>query len=304
MDASLVFAFDDYANMANSFNSGLDLMAGTFQVKQFPNKEQHITLDANVSGRQCYVLGSLAPPESRFFSFLLLCHTLKKEGASRVIAILPYFAYSRHDKNEAQKSYTTAFIAELMACAGITDVITFDMHSPIGSQLFTIPLISLSPVSVFGGKLKEMDLKNTILVAPDEGAIKRCEAIANAAGIGGNILYMIKKRMSEGIFHTEQHGVVKEHAVIIDDMLDTGGTLISCCRSLLEAGVKSIDIMITHGLFTGETWRQLWELGVRDIYCTDTIPLAEERRHPHIHVLPVGHCLKAVVEPAKVFRVC
>lgn len=291
METSLVFVFDEYSNMARC----LDVERGQFQIKQFQNNERHVVLGTDVSGRECFVLGSIAPPDNNMFSFLLLCHTLRKEGASRVTAILPYLAYSRHDKNEALKSHTTAFVAELIACAGVSNVITFDIHSQKASQLFTIPVISLSPIPVFVDKITAMDLQNTILVAPDQGAIKRCEELANAAGIGGNIVYMIKKRMEEGVFHTEQHGVIKEHAIIIDDMLDTGGTLISCCRSLLEAGVKSIDIMVTHGLFSGEKWMQLRELGVKNIYCTDTIPLAEGVSCSNIHVLSVGSYLNEII---------
>jgi ribose-phosphate pyrophosphokinase len=296
MEESYLFAFDDYADMASCLISGSNPSAGRFQIKRFANGEQHIHLDVNVSGQPCFVLGSIAPPDSCMFSFLLLCHTLKKEGASSLTVILPYLAYSRHDKNEMQKSYATAFVAEFFACVGINNIVTFDIHSQTASQLFSMPLVSLSPASVFVEKLKTMNLQNLVLVAPDEGAIERCQDLASAAGIGGNIVYMVKKRTEEGILHTELHGTVKEHAIIIDDMLDTGGTLVSCCQSLLDAGVKSIDIMVTHGLFTGENWMQLWALGVRKIYCTNTIPPANGKRHPNIEVLSIIPSLKETLQ--------
>ncbi len=295
MEKSYLFALDDYADMANSLIAGTNLCEGKFQVKRFANGEQHITLEASVSGQACFVLGSISPPESNLLSFLLLCHTLKKEGASSLTAILPYLAYSRHEKNEAQKSCATAFVAGLFANVGITNIVTVDIHSQTANQLFSMPIMSLSPASVFVEKLKAMDLKNSVLVAPDEGAIERCQDIASAAGIGGNIVYMVKKRMDKGILHTELHGAVKEHAIIIDDMLYTGGTLLSCCRSLLDAGVKSIDIMVTHGLFTGDNWMQLWGLGVRTIYCTNTIPLVENKCHSNIEILTITPCLKELI---------
>lgn len=296
MEQSYLFAFDDYTDMAHSLVAGSNLCEGKFQVKRFANGEQHITLAANVSGKACFVLGSITPPDSNFFSFLLLCQTLKKEGASSITAILPYLAYSRHEKNEAQKSRATAFVAGLFATVGISKIVTFDIHSQTANQLFSMPIMSLSPVSVFVEKMKTMDLKQSVLVAPDEGANKRCQDLATAAGIGGNIVYMVKQRTDEGILHTELHGTVKEHAIIIDDMLDTGGTLISCCQALLDAGVQSIDIMVTHGLFTGENWMQLWGLGVRTIYCTNTIPLAENKRHSQIEVLSVTSSLKEAIK--------
>ena len=296
MKKSYLFALDDYADMANSLIAGSNFCEGKFQLKRFANGEQHITLEANVSGQPCFVLGSIAPPESNLLSFLLLCHTLKKEGALRVTAILPYLAYSRHEKNEAQKSRATAFVAGLFANVGINNIVTFDIHSQTASQIFSMPIMSLSAASVFVEKMKTMNLQNLVLVAPDEGAIERCQDLASAAGIGGNIVYMVKKRTHEGIVHTELHGAVKEHAIIIDDMLDTGGTLLSCCQSLLDAGVQSIDIMVTHGLFTGDNWMQLWGLGVRTIYCTNTIPPAENKRHPQIEVLSVTSSLKEAIK--------
>ena len=295
MEESLLFAFDDYANMASSLIAGSNLCEGKFQPKHFSNGEQHITLEANVSGHACFVLGSIAPPDSNLLSFLLLCHTLKKEGASSVTAILPYLAYSRHEKNEAQNSRATAFVAGLFATVGINKIVTFDIHSQTANQLFSMPIMSLSPVSVFVEKMKTMGMKQSVLVAPDEGAIERCQDLATAAGIGGSIVYMVKQRTEEGVLHTELHGAVKQHAIIIDDMLDTGGTLISCCQALLDAGVQSIDIMVTHGLFTGKNWMQLWGLGVRTIYCSNTIPLTDIKRHPQIEVLSVTSSLKDAI---------
>lgn len=296
MDKTYLFAFDDYADMANSLLTGSNLCDGKFQLKCFANGEQHITLEANVSGQPCFVLGSIAPPDSNLLSFLLLCHTLKKEGASSVTAILPYLAYSRHEKNEAQKSRATAFVAGLFANVGITKIVTVDIHSQTANQLFSMPIVSLSPANVFVDKMKTMNLKNSVLVAPDEGAIERCQDLATVAGIGGSIVYMVKQRTDEGILHTELHGTVKQHAIIIDDMLDTGGTLISCCQALLDAGVQWIDIMVTHGLFTGENWMQLWGLEVRNIYCTNTMPLAGNKRHPQIEVLSVTSSLKEAIK--------
>lgn len=113
------------------------------------------------------------------------------------------------------------------------------------------------------------------IVAPDEGAIERCEAVRQAAGIQASVAYLEKERTAEGIKHLALHGTVGPHAVVVDDILDTDSTLVSCCEVLGKSGVQDITIMTTHGLFTGTHWKKLWSLPVRRVYCTDIVPLLQ-----------------------------
>ena len=112
------------------------------------------------------------------------------------------------------------------------------------------------------------------IIAPDQGAIGRCEAIKAAAGVEkGPVPYFEKQRTETGIVHSRFVGEVGTLAVLVDDILDTGATLVSACQRLFCAGVEDIQIMVTHGLFTGDEWQGLGELGVSRIFCTDTVPL-------------------------------
>ena len=121
-------------------------------------------------------------------------------------------------------------------------------------------------------------MSGATIVAPDEGAIGRCEAVKKAAGPEGapalgKTPHFEKHRTETGITHAGPIGEVGRRAVIVDDILDTGSTLLSACEKLAEAGLEEIDIMVTHGLFTGERWKELWRLGVKRIFCTDSVPL-------------------------------
>jgi ribose-phosphate pyrophosphokinase len=110
-------------------------------------------------------------------------------------------------------------------------------------------------------------------VAPDEGALGRCQAVRTAVGIGhGNIPYFEKHRMETGITHGRLIGEVGRRAVVIDDILDTGDMLVSACEKLNQAGAEDISVMVTHGLFTGDRWKKLWQLGVKRILCTNSVP--------------------------------
>jgi len=250
------------------------LLLGNFCANRFENGELHVEVLTSVAREYCLILGSIAPPDGQMLSTLLLAHTLKKEGARRVTAILPYLAYARHDKNKPEESLATAWVAELARASGIDQVIAVDVHSERARALFPIPVTSLSPASIFAEALAGCRLTGATIVAPDEGAIARCQAVRAASGLAAaEIPYFQKHRTATGITHAGLIGKVTRQVVIVDDILDTGGTLLSACEKLREAGVNDISIMVTHGLFTGDRWKRLWQLGVKRILCTDTIPL-------------------------------
>lgn len=283
----VLFSYPMYEYMAKELIRNNNLIQGAFTLKRFLNDELYITLDTNVDGIRCIVLGSLAPPDGNLLSFLILCHTLKKEQAVNITAVLPYLAYSRHDKNEPLKSHITALLGEILPRTGINKIITFDIHSPHAQSLFPIPLISLSTAKLFAKEIISQSLGHATIVAPDEGAIDRCEAVLKEADMKGDVAYMIKRRTDQQIIHSELRGEVGTSAIIVDDILDTGKTLVSCCEKLSRVGVKNIYIMITHGLFTGTVWQKLWQLGVRRIYCTNTVPIAPQVKSENIIELSI-----------------
>lgn len=267
-----VFVFPSHKYMVKSLKEIPNTILATFTLERFANGELHIQLHTSVFERDCVVVGSIAPPETNLVSFLFLCHTLEKENARSITAVLPYLAYSRQDKKEHEKSYATALIGSLLSTSGVQRVITVDVHNPHVTRLFSIPLISLSPAKIFAEEIRKLSLQDVTIIAPDEGARQRAEAVAKEAGIQKEVSYVVKKRTADGVKCVELHGEVTENIVIIDDILDTGKTLIACCEKLTEKGVKKIYIMITHGLFTENVWQKLWDLGVNHMYCTDTAP--------------------------------
>ena len=290
-DEMMLLAFAAYEPLALGLE-GPGLERGGFSVRRFPNQELYIELDATPTGRACVILGSVAPPDECLLSTLLLSHTLKKERARKVTALLPYLGYSRQDKEEPGKSLGTAWIGELLRASGVDDVVTVDVHSSAAHRLFPIPVHSLSPAEVFAGEIGRLSLTGATLVAPDEGALDRCEAVRQAAGMERTLAHLKKARTKAGVRHSVLHGEVGPRAVIVDDILDTGATLVSSCEALRGAGVRDIIIMVTHGLFTGSLWERLWSLGVSRIYCTDTVPLPPRPASTRIAVLSVAPLLR------------
>jgi ribose-phosphate pyrophosphokinase len=283
----LLFGFPLYAGMGSELASCLGIHMCQCSIDRFPNQELHAVIQTNVAREECLVLGTIAPPDEHLLATLLFSHTLKKEGARTIIALLPYLAYARDDKQKTGQSIATAWVGALLQASGIDEVITVDVHSTTAQRLLPMPVVSLSPADLFAQEIKRLSLLNATIVAPDEGARDRCQAVARAAGMTEEVVVLEKRRTREGVVHVSSSESVGPQAVIVDDILDTGGTLVSCCEQLQQRGVRDITILVTHGLFTGVLWQRLWSLGVKRIYCTDTVPQAKERPSENIRIVSV-----------------
>ena len=292
----ILFRFPSHDYMAEGLLQLLNLEHGESVVHRFPNQELYITVRARVRGEHCVMLGSITPPDEHLLSVLLLAHTLKKQGARRVTALLPYLAYSRHDKEKPGESLALALIGSLFRSSGIDEVITVDLHSQRGQHLLELPVTSLSSAALFAEQIRLDALTDATLVAPDNGAIRRCCEVQAAAGMTGEVFHFEKERTPRGITHTGSKGQIRSRVVVVDDMLDTGGTLVSACEQLNEKGAQEIYIMVTHGLFTGAQWKKLWELRVKKIFCTDTIAIPAELASQPIAALSVVPLLQKILQ--------
>jgi ribose-phosphate pyrophosphokinase len=258
---------------------------GRLGVERFANRELWVAVESEVDGACCVVLGSIAPPDEQMLALALTTDTLKRHGAARVIALLPYLAYARQDEEEPGKALGIAWAGEVLRASGVDELITIDIHSRRAAELLAMPVTSLSPADLFAAELKRLDLLDATIVAPDEGAIERCSAVAEAAGIARPIVHLRKERTATGVVHRELVGEVGRRAIVVDDILDTGGTLVSCCHELARRRVEEVTAMVTHGLFTGERWRELLSL-VAGLYVTDSVPSAPHLPEP-VRVLSV-----------------
>ncbi len=289
----IFFSFAGYEYFLRDFAPAIG-EEGVFELGRFENGELFATVVTPVRRAHCAIVGTIAPPDEQLLSVTLLSHTLRKEGAARIAAVLPYLGYSRQDKSKPGKSLATAWLGSILQASGISEVVTVDVHSERDKELFPIPVHSVFPAQVFARAIARHELADATLVAPDNGAIWRCQAVSEASGTSGaSIAYFEKHRDEKGITHAGPFGKVGRRVLIVDDMIDTGGTLVSACEKLAQAGVQEIYIMVTHGLFTGEGWKKLWSLGVKRIFCTDTIPPRTDiARDSRINVLSIVSLLR------------
>lgn len=292
----ILFACPAFAHMAHALRLASGLRTGEASLSCFPNGERAATLQTQVAGEDCLLLGSLAPPDEQLLAFLLLSHTLHKENARTITALLPYLAYARQDQREEGASLAAAWVGTLLQAVGVTRVVTVDVHSPATQACFPLPLVSLSPASLFAREIARLEFQQATLVAPDQGVRERCQAVARATGMDAHITQFQKYRSVTGVVHIGINGPVGPSVVIVNDILDTGATLISCCEQLYQRGACDITIFVTHGQFTGQLWQRLWSLNVQRIWCTDTILLAPTDRPMQVQTLSVVPVLQTYVQ--------
>lgn len=266
--------------------SGLEIVAPA--VERFACDELAIQLPQGVTHRDCVLVGTAAPPEERLVSLLLTADTLVRHGARSVHVLMPFLAYARQDQLEPGRSLAAAWLGRLLAACAVEDVVAIDVHSQAARELAGLPVRSLSPASLFARELDGSTDADTVVVAPDQGAVDRSRALADELGSERPIAWLEKERSRRGVTHRRLVGDLAERALVVDDILDTGGTLVSCCRELQARGVRETTVAVTHGLFTGRGWQELADLGVRAIHVTDSVPEARARASHLVRVHPVG----------------
>ena len=287
----ILFAFPEYEYLASSLLEEADLERGGFSITQFSYGEIGITLESDIVGKECIILGGSAPKETVLEKLLLLAHTLKENGAKKVTILTPYLHYVRQDKKEENKSLAAKWLGELFKASGADEVAVVDVHSPEVPKLFPVPLISLSAVRLFTREISSYKTKDLTLVAPDKGAINTCKELHKELNLKSEVAYFDKKRIEKEVSVSELHGSVGKEVILVDDILDTGGTMIQAAQYLAREGVEKITIIVTHGLFSGSKWKELWDLGVDKIYCTDTVPHTRELASDKIKVLSIAPIL-------------
>jgi len=280
---SVLFFQLHYAEIAKELLRSRNFSCGNYAMGRFKDGEISLKIHSDVSGKNCLILGTLEPPDQNLIELPLLAYTLKKDGAKKVTGFFPYLAYMRQDHDNLHTSLTAAWLANMLKANGFDEILTLDIHSPLALRYFRIPTASISSAPIFAPQLDKKDLEKTTLIAPDAGAVERCLDLQRTLKMTIPIAFF--KGEGENI---KIEGKLSEKAVIFDDILDTGNTLICVCKYLYTHNVSDITILVTHGLFNGNLWEDLWKYNVSEIYATDTIPRTEHFAVRGISILSIA----------------
>jgi ribose-phosphate pyrophosphokinase len=276
-------------NIANELGVPLD---GT-SITRFSNDNMYLQLGASVRNRRVYIVQSLSQPvNDHLMELLMMLDIARSAAASEVHAIIPYYSFGRSDKKDAPRiSITARLVAELIETAGASHVMSMVFHSPQVHGFFGIPTDPLSSRPVFGKYLAERDMNGFIVVAPDMGQAKSAARFAKSLALpiaAGN-----KERISDtevrisGLVGNQVRG--HERALVYDDEIATGSSILELTRILIDEGIKEIIVVCTHGVFTRGGLDRLGDMPqISEIITTDTVSIPPEKQHPKLKILSVA----------------
>lgn len=291
-DEVRLFSGRSNPELAAKIGEFLEIPLEKTHFSKFSNDNLYVQLGASVRGRNVYVVQSLVPPVSDSLMELLMMLDIARSAAAREIhAIIPYFSYGRSDKKDAPRiSITARLVADLLRTAGATHVMTMTLHSPQVHGFFSVPADPLTARGLFADYYREhyFSSQDTVVVAPDVG---RADSALRFAGMMSlSAASANKTRVSDteveigGSIGRQIRGF--KRALVIDDEIATGGTMVEICELLANNGVEEIRIVCTHGLFLGRATERLAAIPqIKEIVATDTVPLPSERRPPNLTVL-------------------
>lgn len=262
---------------------------GEYECGTYSLQEMLVKLHNQVAGKSCQVIGSFSGAPEKVLELLLLCHTIKKEGALKLSLISPYLGYSRQDRNYESQSYGLKWAIDTIAACGVDEIISLDIHNSHFNDIQSLPLqiLNISSYALWESYFYQYAQQGYSFVAPDKGAYDRYDFLKKYVWA-----YFEKKRNEEDVQILGMQGKVYQKVIIVDDILDTGETLLQTCIVLQKLGVVEIIIFVTHGVFSKYLWNELFSLGVTHIYCTDSLPGAALLEHPYIKTVSIRPVLK------------
>jgi len=244
-------------------------------ISKFSDGEIRVQIKENVRGADVFVIQPLVPPANdHIMELLLILDALKRSSTHRITAVIPYYAYARQDRKDKPRVPISAkLLADIIQKAGAQRVLTVDLHSAQIQGFFDCPVDNLYALPVILEYLKNKELEDIVVVSPDAGGVERARLLANKLGVGLSIIY--KKRPAPNVVETlDVIGDVKgKNAIIIDDIIDTAGTIVAASDMLLEKGAKSVIAACTHPVFSGPAIERLKNSNIQEVIVTNTIPV-------------------------------
>ncbi len=285
--------------LAQRIAERIGMPLGDALVGRFSDGETRVELKHNVRGRDVFLIQpTCSPANDSLMELLIMAEACKRSSAGRVTAVMPYFGYARQDRKVAPRVPITAkLMADLIQAAGISRVLTMDLHAGQIQGFFNIPVDNLYAQPLLYRCIKEELLtKDTVIVSPDAGGVERARSYAWRLGAD---LAIIDKRRSGPNEAEVMHiigDVQGKRAILIDDMIDTAGTLAHGARAVMEAGAKSVFAVTTHAVLSGPAVDRIEQSGFEKVVVTDTIPLsARASQSAKIRVLSVSSLLAEAI---------
>jgi len=298
MDGRLqVFSGNGNRKLALDIMRVLEAPLGRAIIGEWSDGETRVKLEENVRGSDVFAIQSLSHPVNHhLMELLIMIDAIKRASAARVTAVIPYFAYAKQEKKTAgREPISASLVANLLMTAGVDRVVTLDLHAPAIEGFFKVPVDHLRATPMLAATFRRMGIEDLVAVSPDAGGVARAEDFRVRAG--ASLAIASKKRPSpEEAEDLEVVGDVEgKTAVIVDDMISSGSTMLNCAEKLIERGAKRVFAAAVHPILSGDAPARFEASPIEKLYVTDTLPIPEERRTNRLEVLTVAPLLAEAI---------
>lgn len=282
MSTMMIFTGNANPELALKISSHLQLPIGQAIVGTFSDGETMVEILENVRGRDVFVIQSTcAPANDNLMELLIMADALRRSSAARITAVIPYFGYARQDRRvrSARVPITAKVVADMMASVGICRVLTADLHADQIQGFFYMPVDNVYSTPILLEDIKQQHLTNMMVVSPDVGGVVRARAMAKQ--LGDAELSIIDKRRSGPNKSQVMHIIgdpTGKNCIIIDDIVDTAGTLCAAAKALKKNGANSVRAYITHPVLSGPAVDNILCSSLDEVVVTDTVPLSDTAR--------------------------
>ena len=286
-------------SLSEEIAKNLDIPLTKASVRKFSDEEIFVEVNENVRGQDVYVLQSTSKPANDNLIELLVCiDALKRASANQVTAVIPYFGYARQDRKPGPRTPITAkLVANLLTTSGADRVLTIDLHAGQIQGFFDIPVDNLYAAPILISDIKEnFDINNTVIISPDVGGVVRARYIANR--LNTSLAIVDKRREAANV--SEVLNIIGEvdgkDCILIDDIVDTAGTLTNAAEALLKVGASSVSAYVSHGVLSGPALQRIKESSLKELVTTNTIIEIKNENKNKIRRLSVAPLIAEAVK--------
>lgn len=272
------------------------------EIHVFPDREKRVTILENVVGYDTVIIQPTAPPtEENYMELFFLVDAVKRTGAKSATVVIPYLGYQRQDHVfRSGEAVSLDVVAKTIQTVGVDKVITLDLHSVKIPEVFTIPVVHLSALSLFAKKIKEEHGEdNASLVSPDMGGIRRIKLISETLDIPFAAVEKNRDVATGDVAAKEVHGELRRRAFIVDDMISSGKTIEAAANLLRQRGVEEIWVFATHPVFSDHAPSILQESKVEKVFVTDSIYIPKEKHFPKLEIISVADMIAEAIANSK-----
>ena len=269
-------------------------------IRKFADGEVYVEINENIRGNSIFVIQSISSPANDNLMELLLCvDALKRSSAKNITAVIPYFGYARQDRKVVPRTSISAkLVSNLITKAGADRVVTVDLHSGQIQGFFDIPVDNLFATPIFARHIKKrLKNKNLICVAPDVGGTARARALGKMLNVGLAIVDKRRSAPGKSLVMNVIGNVKNKVCIMVDDIIDSGGTIVNAAKALKERGAKEVHVYVTHGVLSGDAVKKILKSEIKNLIVTDTIEnLDKVKKAKNIEVLTISNLVGEAIK--------